>query len=104
MLTDLRRQIGQPDQLAVDKGHGPFNDIFQFPDIPRPVIVLQRRRSFRTQGAGGMILRCARFFQKVFDQQRDIFPAFPQGGEMDRDDIEPVVKIFAKLPGFNQLG
>ncbi len=103
LLTDLRRQIVQSDQLSLDQGDGPFDNIFQFPNIPRPVVLLQRGRSFRTQGAGEMILRFARFFQKVLDQQRDIFHTFPQGRQMDRDDVEPVVKVFTEFLGFYQF-
>ena len=35
--------------------------------------------------------------QKVVGQQRDVFAPLCQGGQQQRDDVEPVVQVFAEL-------
>src|SRR5208337_1637703 len=43
------------------------------------------------------------FMQKVLEQQGDIFAAFPQGRNVNGQDFEPVVEVFAEFPLGNGL-
>ena len=44
----------------------------------------------------GFVVLMVEFFQKVFDQVRDFFLAFPQRGEVHRYHVDAVVQVFSK--------
>ena len=50
-----------------------------------------------------LVVFLAEFVQKVLYQARDILPAVPQRGQIDIDDIQAVVEIFAEFLLFHHL-
>ena len=35
-------------------------------------------------------------YEKMFSEQRDILSAFPQGRQVQRNDIDPVIQVFSE--------
>src|SRR5271165_3903961 len=76
-------RIGQEvhvDALLGRKNHGAFDDVFEFADISRPVIVhqqLHRRRSELPQGLGVLL---AKAFHEMHQKERDVLTAVAKRG------------------------
>ncbi len=64
-------------------------------------------RTLRTAGVIAAIVlavRGAELLEKVLDQERDIVAALAQRRKLDADDLEPVIKVLAKLPLGDRVG
>src|SRR6185437_10359951 len=48
-------------------------------------------------------VRGVELLEEEVEQERDILPALPEGRELDRDDLEPVVKVLAKRASGDRL-
>src|SRR5208337_16864 len=77
------KRIGQEvhvDALLGRKNHGAFDDVFEFPDISRPVVIheqLHRRRSELAQRFGILL---AKAFQEMDQQEWNVLPAVAKRG------------------------
>jgi hypothetical protein len=73
-----------------------FNDILEFPHIPRPVVQHEE-----IQGIFGhpfqqfALFRC-KILEKSIDQQGDILFPLPQGGHEEGNDVETVIEILTE--------
>ncbi|MNT39675.1 hypothetical protein D3C72_1759430 [compost metagenome] len=55
----------------------------------------------RTSHLGDVALEAARGMSKIMgEQQRDVFAAFPQGRDADRDHVQTVEQVFAELGAY----
>ena len=66
-------------------------NIVQFADVARPLILLQRLYGAVTQGAGARNPHSDRALEKMLGEGRDIVHTFTQGQECHGDHREPVV-------------
>jgi hypothetical protein len=90
-----------------EQDHGAFDNVLQLADVPRPGIVLEE-----FGGAGGEAGELFPQFPVELLQQferegHDVFFSLAQRRNEKRDDIEPVVEVFAELAAghcFFQVG
>src|ERR1022692_1857784 len=78
------------------KGNGALDGVLQLAHVPRPLVAAQGIERRRIDAQDAAARRAGILFQKVVHQQRNIFPALAQRWHADGNDVQPVVKIFAK--------
>ena len=83
---------------------GPFDHVFQFPHVARPVIgdkpvdgARGQHRSLRELKLHGLAV------DEVMHQGRDIFSSLPERRDHDGKDIEAEPEVFAKSPRGDHL-
>ena len=76
-----------------------LNEVLQLANITRPAVLFKSRQGGIVDVLVGNAVRYAVGSEKVFAQERDIAETFAQRRKLDRDDVDPVVKIFAEAPG-----
>jgi hypothetical protein len=107
-----RRRVGQPgsirmrsagememfrfDHGAITLDQRPLHEVFQFTDVARKIVFLQRSQVRRTHGG----VRDAHFrgeqAQKVSHQHRDVFLPVAQGRHMNCEPREPKIEVLAE--------
>src|SRR5580693_9771643 len=80
-----------------------FNDILQFPHVPRPVMTRQSRHDLLRDRVDGLALLSSKRFDKVFHKQWYIVTPLPQRGESNGKYVQSVVKIGPELPFLNHM-
>ena len=84
--------------VGVDHDHA-LDDVLELADVARPVI---GRRSFRSgRGDRGDLLavRGVNSLRKWSIEQGDVLAALAEGGQLDRDDLQAVIQVLAKVAG-----
>src|SRR6185369_9069813 len=81
----------------------PLNCILQLPDIPRPPISCKHLQSPWVDHRKISRKVSAVYFQEKLDQSRYILTPLPQGRDMDRKDIQPVIEIFPEGSALNRF-
>src|SRR6266568_8157681 len=84
------------DERTTGKGICPFEAVFQFSDVPGPVVCQHGLESFVAEYLflGG---RSHHPVQEMTDQKRDVLPALSQCGDAQAEHVETKIKIAAKL-------
>ena len=91
-------QIVHCDHLVGTENHHPFNDIFQFADISRPAVSIEKPFHFGIHPLD----RYAEFafvailVDEVIHQQPDVFLTALEWRQSDMDHIQAVIKIFSE--------
>src|SRR5690606_4676793 len=93
-------------RIRLAKRDGVFDDVFQFAHISRVVVV--EENVCRLVGESGDLppVHGGELIQEVTHQERNILAAIAQRGDRQFDDVQPVIKIFAKcsvVDGFRQI-
>src|SRR6266478_7291281 len=100
-LRPRRRPVQLPgrhlERPAASEDHSALDEVLQLADIPRPFAVRQRLHC----GGGNRIdlllhLSCA-LLDEVTNQQGNVLPPLPQRRNTDREHVQAVVQIAAKL-------
>ncbi len=86
-------------QAAAGNDDGPLNNVPQFPNVAGSVVILKPNDARAGQPRRRAAQLSYRQVNEMFGQQRDVFHTFLQRHNMDRKDIQPVIKSFAKAPG-----
>src|ERR1700679_263728 len=80
-----------------------LDEITQFANIARPVVLLQRgERILGHLDMRTAILR-AELLQKLLDEKRNIFLAIAQRRNEERNHIQPIEEVFTKVTASNLL-
>ena len=87
----------RPQNRARRHDYRPLNEILQFADVTRPMMAFERFHHFLGDAVDRFVLSLGELSNEVSCQKRDIAVSFPQGRQVDGKDIQPVVKIGAKL-------
>ena len=74
------------DNIILVDTNKTFCDIFQFTDIARPVVILQKMQGI-TVDLDGLVVFLGIFFEKMIKKDFDIRFSFPKGNELDRNNI-----------------
>ena len=84
------------DDVFVGHKDGTFNSIFQLADVTRPRVAHEHIDSRAGQTAHVLTHDTAIMFHKVISQKDDVRLAVVQGGNVDRRNVELVVKVLAE--------
>ena len=106
VADDVRGKIGGADDAFLAESAGALDRVFQLANIARPAVAGEDLEAFGVHlprfGAGVIGV----FLDEMVDEQRHVFETVAQGGHLDGDDREAVVKVFAEgaFAGFFQEG
>ena len=83
--------------------HRLLDDVLELAHVPRPVVGEQPRQGQprdrpARQPALGQLL------EEVLHEQRDVLEPVAERGQLDREDVEPVVQVLAEPAGGDGLG
>ena len=73
-----------------------MQSVLQLPDIAWPIVGLQGFQNSRCDGLS--FLKRSGGFQKMLDEQGDILFSFPERGQTNGKDMNPLIEIFSNLP------
>ena len=89
--------------LTVREDHGTKHGIFKLPHIARPGIGNQQVHHAVINARDHLTLRGRKSLDERPHQRRNIGTPFAQRRHMDRENIEPVIQVFAETLFFYQL-
>src|SRR5262249_14551554 len=98
LLKRLRNGIGQRDVLAVDhrllsEGGRSYDNAFQFTHIARPIVEAEFEQRVGGETVDVPVIPLRELSQEIRSQQRDVFAAFTQRRQRNRDHIQAIVKV-----------
>lgn len=76
----------------------PFDGIGKFADISRPGVPLENIQDGRGKSLHTLAHAAADLVQEVGGQGLDALQPFPQGGQLDPEDVDAVIEVLAKAP------
>lgn len=84
------------DQSARAEKTAVLQGVFQLPDVSGPFIAHEDIHDRFADPENLFLEFAAEIPAEIIDEQRDVFFAFPQGGQRNRQNFEPVIQIFSK--------
>ena len=103
MLRGHGIQLGYKEGRPRTQNSAPLNDIFQLSDVAWPIIVQKLIHLFIVHLFESFTHLCRMDIKEIVRQERDILSSFPKGRHIDREDIEPIVKISPEITSLNLL-
>src|SRR5579864_261800 len=91
----FRKQI-HVDALLRRKHDGSLDDIFQFANVARPIVVHQELHRAGCKLSHGLAVLEAVALEKMGEQRRHVFAAIAQRGKHEMNYVQAVVQILAK--------
>lgn len=102
-VKEFSRQGFQADFTGLLEQIGPFYEILQLPNVARPGVVDQSRNDPGLQALNAFFIKGVEPGQEIVGQDWDVFFAFPQGRQKDREDIQSVEQVSSKDPLITEL-
>src|SRR5258708_743863 len=96
------RERGVQD-VARSEDNAPLDEILEFANVPRPLIRDEGRHRFGRNVFDLLIHPAGINLDKMFDQRRNVFPAFPQRWQWDRKHIQTVVEVATKFVALHHV-
>ncbi len=97
-MATAELEIAGLDLGAAGDDDRSLDGIFELAHVPRPRIRLQHRQSLGGRAAHRLAARARELGDEVVDEARNVLAPIAQGRQMDREDVQPVIEIFAELP------
>lgn len=82
---------------AAGQQHRALNDVFQFAHVTRPLHAAEQAQRFRRNAVNVAPETAGNFKGEGLHQQGNILRPLAQGRQVDREDVQPIVEIAAKL-------
>src|SRR5581483_5427190 len=95
--ANFLRQVCRVDVSLGSKNHSAFDDILELTNISGPSIVLQKRRRRGSEAGEFLVQLSIEMLQQFEREGQNVFPALPQRGDVQGNDIEPVIEVLAKF-------
>ena len=80
----------------------PFYAVFEFPDIPRPVVAHKHVQGMRTDARYLFVVDLGVPFHKKIGQVGYIGLSLAQGGDVDGENVQPIIQVFPELALFHK--
>ena len=103
ILADIQGKMANIHGLSFRQHGGALHGIFEFPDIPRPRILLERKQRLMRKPFHFLVESLGGGDEEQLREQNDIVPTLAQRGDMHVNDIQPVKKILAEFALLYQL-
>src|SRR5262249_29219887 len=98
VVGELGWQVGQSHFASGLHERNAVDAVLQLPDVTRPRIREQHLADVAAQGDRWKP-RMLRLLQEVIDQERDIAPPIAKRRNVDRKNVEPIIKVLAEAAG-----
>ena len=95
---DGQRQMLRRDEAAVAQNRRSLEDVPQFSNVSRPVVLDQQLPGVARNPAGGLPRPRPISSEKRLAERQDVIAAISQRRQPDREHVEPIIEIFAELP------
>src|SRR5207244_12940422 len=93
VLADVGGNVGRADlSFRREHDHG-LDQIAQLPDIARPVGIHEDLLRLGPDPFEGPVVLLGEFGDEMSDQEWDIAPPLTQRGEVDRENVQPVIQV-----------
>lgn len=87
--------------VAAFRDHRAVDDVDQLADVARIVVILEQTHHRLGNAADRLVVLLAEFLQKMETEERDVIPALPQGGQVDRIHVQAIKQVFAEIAFFD---
>lgn len=92
--ADPARKVPGPDPVPAAQNYGPLHGVSQFPDIARPRVGFERCFPFGREPEERFGAGLIEVGEKRLGQGKNILRPFPERGNGERNDVEPVKEVF----------
>ena len=96
--SSVKVKVLEADGFLIAEQYRPLDHVAQFPDIAWPRIGLESFETIGTQSHFPTAKIGAKLFKQVFSEYRDIFFAFSERRESQRNGTDSEIQIFSELP------
>src|SRR5208283_3998442 len=93
-----KRQVLRPQLIALLQNHRAFQRILQLAHIPRPVVIQQQPSRLLVRALHVLAKLLVVVRQEKLHQRQNIFLAFPQRRQINRNNRQPVIEVLAETP------
>src|SRR5215470_12836626 len=90
-------------RAACRKDDGSFDQVFEFPHIPRPMPLLKLVHGFGWNAVDRLLHLPGKLLREIANQQWNVIPPLSKRRNMDWEHIQPVVEVAPKLAVLNHL-
>ena len=91
------------DDFVAAQQHRPFDAVFQLPDVAGPVVGHEHVDGRGRDAPDVLVVLAAVLLDEIVRQKQDVGLALTQGGEVYREDVEPIVQVLAEAAPADQL-
>lgn len=99
VVADLGGQVVHLHAVAIHEDAQALHEVFQLAHIARPAVGKQHSGRILAKPQQWPAFLLAEPLQKALREDEDIHPSFTQRRQMQRDDVQAVVEIFAETTG-----
>src|SRR5690242_9409134 len=96
-------KLGDFDGGAFGKNDGALDDVFEFTNIAGPVVIFQSLQDGSGEAARFFVKGFGGALEEVMREERNVVATFAERREVEFDDVEAIVKIFAELPFLDHI-
>ena len=100
-IAKVRRQIRLFDPVAFGEDDGALDNVSQFPDVSRPRVDLEQSHGLVRNALDTDVVLAVEFSDEVLNQKRNVVRPVAKRGKRNRNHVQPVEEIFAKLSFFD---
>jgi hypothetical protein len=94
-------KAGEADPIPGSEDYRPLDEVFQLPDVTRPVIALQLSQFFIGYPLQGHALLSPESIEEMVGEKGDVILSLPEGRYGNREDVDAVVEIFSECTLFD---
>ena len=102
-LSDVRWQRIDVNVITALDDESVFDDVFQLPDVPRPVIAFKSLQSFEVQSPDASVMKTIEFLNHESGKVLNIVAPITQRRQGDGHDVESIIEVRAKLTFLHHL-
>src|ERR1700683_3856589 len=85
------------------KDNGALHQVLQLANVARPRIPLEGSHGFRRNAVDLLAHAAAKQLHEMRDKNRNVFPALSERGQQERENIQAVIQVTAKLPASDHI-
>src|SRR5262245_184771 len=98
-----RLNVGFVDAGAIREDDQPLDEVAQLAHVAWPIVLEKQRHGRRRDFERSLTVLGTGLGGKVLDQGGEVLLVLAQRGELEGDDVQPIVEVGAETPVFDLL-